>query len=211
MSYVHTFEAAEEFDPILEAEYLRRHGDHIRQVIVIGDGAKWIWNQADRLYPAATQIVDLYHAREHLTDLADHLAFITGDRDSWLAERRDELDAGDIDAILTAARTYPLTGIKAAELDTKLGYFETNAHRMRYARFRSLGLFVGSGAVEAACKSVIAQRVKHAGMRWNVHGANAIITLRCAHAAQPCDGRWDQLWPSTDSDHSGLTQGPRAI
>ena len=93
--------------------------------------------------------MDLFHAREHLHDLGKLLAFMLGDQHAtWVAGRSDELDDGDIEALLSAARAFPLTGAKAGELDTALGYFETNAPRMRYKHFRSLGLFVGSGAVE---------------------------------------------------------------
>jgi hypothetical protein len=92
--------------------------------------------------PEATAVVDLYHAREHLHELAKLLEFMLGDhRTEWLAERLTDLDNGDIGAIATAARAFPLTGVKAAALDTALGYFENNAHRMAYARFRSLGMF----------------------------------------------------------------------
>lgn len=75
-------------------------------------------------------------------------------------------------------------------MDKALGYFQTNAHRMRYAHFRQLGHFVGSGAVEAGCKAVVGQRLKQSGMRWNTHGATGIVTLRCQEAS----GRWDQIW-----------------
>ena len=85
--------------------------------------------------------------------------------DAWLAERITELDDGDIPALLSAARAFPLTGTKAQALDTALGYFDNNACRMQYAHFRSLGMFVGSGAVEAGCKAVVAQRLKLSGMR----------------------------------------------
>ena len=85
---------------------------------------------------------------------------------------------------------FPLTGIKAGELDTALGYFETNAPRMRYKHFRSCGLFVGSGAVEAGCKAVIGQRLKLSGMHWSMAGATGILTLRCQQAS----GRWEQIW-----------------
>ncbi len=82
-----------------------------------------------------------------------------------------------------AARAYPLAGVKKTELDTALGYFENNAPRMRYKWFRSRGLFVGSGAVEAGCKAVIGQRLKMSGMRWTVAGADAITALRCREAS----------------------------
>lgn len=147
------------------------------------DGAHWIWNLANQRFPAATQIVDLFHAREHLHELTEKLAFILPDPAAWYEERRADLDNGDVEAIITAARIYPLVGIKATERDKALAYFETNAHRMRYARFRRLGMFVGSGTVEAGCKAVIGQRLKLSGMRWSAPGATGIITLRCQKAS----------------------------
>jgi hypothetical protein len=191
-TYAATFGGKDTFAELVEAEYLRRGGEHFRQVVALGDGAAWIWTMAGALYPHATHIVDIYHAREHLHDLAAHLAFITPDPPQWLAGRLAELDAGNIEAIIAAARQYPLEGIKAEDLDRKLGYFEHNIHRMRYARFRELGMFTGSGAIEAACKQIIAQRAKQSGMHWTVEGAAGIIALRCQHAS----GRWDELWPS---------------
>ena len=192
-TYVTTFDGKDALARMVEAEYLRRGGDRFRQVVAIGDGAAWIWTMAGRLYPHATHITDIYHAREHLHDLAAHLAFITPDPARWLAERGDELDAGNIEAIIEAARHYPLAGVKADDLDRKLGYFERNAHRMRYARFRKLGMFTGSGAIEGGIKAIVVQRAKQSGMHWTVEGAADIIALRCQHAS----GRWDELWPSS--------------
>jgi len=189
-SYVATFDGRDTLAGLVEAEYLRRGGDHFRQVVALGDGAAWIWTMAEQLYPHATHIVDVCHAREHLHELAAHLAFITPDPPQWLHDRLDDLDAGNIEAIISAARQYPLQGIKADDLDKKLRYFEANAHRMQYARFKSLGMFTGSGAIEAACKQIVAQRAKQSGMHWTVSGAAGIIALRCQHAS----GRWDELW-----------------
>jgi hypothetical protein len=190
-SYIATFEPAHAFAGLVEAEGIRRGARHVRQVTILGDGATWIWGIASSKFPEATQIVDLFHAREHLHDLARVLEFILGDRkDDWLAARLEDLDYGDIDGICKAARACHLTGIKKDELDTALGYFENNAPRMRYHWFRSRGLFVGSGAVEAGCKSVIGQRLKLSGMHWTVEGANAIATLRCQQASRPEDRIW---------------------
>jgi hypothetical protein len=189
-SYVATFDGKDALAGLLEAEYLRRGGDHFRQVVALGDGAAWIWTMAGALYPHATHITDIYHAREHLHDLANHLAFITPDPAGWLEERSAELDAGNIGAIITAARQYPLTGVKASELATKIGYFEHNAHRMRYQHFRELGMFIGSGHIEAGCKAIVVQRAKQSGMHWTTSGAADIIALRTQHAS----GRWDELW-----------------
>lgn len=192
-SYVATFDGKDALAELVEAEYLRRGGEHFRQVVAVGDGAAWIWTMAGKLYPHATHITDIYHAREHLHDLAAHLAFIAPSPARWLEDRSAELDAGNIEAIIEAARQYPLAGVKAEDLDKKLGYFERNAHRMRYARFRKLGMFTGSGAIEGGIKAIVVQRAKQSGMHWTTGGAAAIITLRCQHAS----GRWDELWPAS--------------
>jgi hypothetical protein len=190
-SYLATFEPAAAFADLVEAEGIRRGAGHVRQLTILGDGAAWIWGIATAKFPEATQIVDLFHAREHLHDLARTLEFMLGDRkQDWLAARLDDLDYGDIDGICEAARVYPLTGTRKDELDTALGYFEHNAPRMRYKWFRSRGLFVGSGAVEAGCKAVIGQRLKLSGMHWTVAGADAIAALRCREASS----QWEQIW-----------------
>jgi hypothetical protein len=191
-SHVATFEPSAVFGGLVEAEGIRRGAGHVRQLTILGDGAAWIWTIAAAKFPEATQIVDLYHAREHLHDLARGLEFMLLDRkDDWLAARLEDLDYGDIDGICKAARAYPLTGVKKDELDTALGYFQNNAPRMRYHWFRSRGLFVGSGAVESSCKAVIGQRLKLSGMHWTVTGADAITTLRCQQASRPEDRIWN--------------------
>lgn len=191
-SYLATFAPASGFGTLMAGEARRRGAGHVRQMVILGDGAHWIWNLATAHFPQATAIAGLYHARQHLHDLGKHLAFMLGDHHAgWVAERLDDLDNGDIDAIISAARVFPLAGVKAEELDTALGYFGTNAHRMRYKHFRSLGMFVGSGAVEAGCRAVIGQRLKLSGMHWSVPGATGILTLRCQEAS----GRWEEIWP----------------
>jgi hypothetical protein len=142
-SYLATFEPAQRFGQLMEAEARRRGAAHIRQLVVLGDGAVWIWNLAARHFPA----------------------------------------------LLTAGRDLKLIGSLGRQRDTALGYFETNAHRMHYARFRTLGMFVGSGTVEAACRT-IGQRLKLSGMRWDIPGATGIATPRCQEAS----GRWEQGW-----------------
>jgi hypothetical protein len=192
-SVITTFEPAAAFGNLVKAEGIRRGADHVRQFTILGDGAPWIWNIATAKFPEATQVVDLFHAREHVHDLARKLEFMLLDRkDEWLAARLEDLDYGYIEGICRASRAYPLEGVKKAEVETALGYFETNAPRMRYHWFRQCGLFVGSGAVEATCKTVIGQRLKQSGMHWSVKGADAIAALRCQHASQP----ENQIWPA---------------
>ena len=200
-TYVATFDGKDALAGLVQAEYLRRGGEHFRQVVAIGDGAAWIWTMAGKLYPHATHIVDIYHAREHLHDLAAHLAFITPDPAQWLQDRNADLDAGNISAIIGAARCYPLDGIKASDLDKKLGYFERNAHRMRYQHFRDLGMFTGSGAIEGGINAIVVQHAKQSGMHWTVDGAADILALRCQHAS----GRWnDFVAPRAPGPDPGL-------
>jgi hypothetical protein len=196
-SYIATFEPAATFGDLVKAEGIRRGAEHVRQLTIIGDGAAWIWGIATSKFPEATQIVDLYHAREHLHSLARSLEFMLGDRkDEWLAARLEDLDYGYIDGIAAAVRQYPLEGIKKNEAEKELGYFLNNAPRMRYHWFRQCGLFVGSGVVEAGCKTVIGQRLKQSGMHWTVSGADSITALRCAEASSQweaiCNDRHNQ-------------------
>ena len=199
-SYTFTFDGKDALADLVKAEYLRRGGEHHRQVVALGDGAAWIWTMAGDLYPHATHIVDIYHAREHLTDLAAHLAFITPDPAQWLDDRSAEPGAGDIDAIIEAATAYPLAGVRATDLERKLGYFRNNARRIRYQHFRDLGMFIGSGAIEGGIKAIVVQRAKQSGMHWTTEGAADIIALRCQHAS----GRWDELWPASANAPAGL-------
>jgi hypothetical protein len=189
-SVIATFQPAAEFADLVKAEGIRRGADHVRQFTVIGDGAAWIWGIATAKFPGATQIVDLYHAREHLHALTRSLEFMLLDRrDKWLAARLEDLDYGYIDGIEAAVREYPLQGVKKNEVEKELGYFLNNAPRMRYHWFRQCGLFVGSGVVEASCKTVIGQRLKQSGMHWTVGGADSITALRCREASST----WEAL------------------
>ena len=189
-SYIASFETASVFADLVKAEGIRRGADHARQLTFIGDGAAWIWNLVTGKFPEATQIVDLYHAREHLHSLARCLEFMLNDRyGEWLKARMEDLDYGYIDGIEAAVREFPLEGAKKTEADKELGYFLNNAPRMRYKWFRQCGLFVGSGVVEAGCKSIVGQRLKLAGMHWTVSGADSIIALRCREASS----QWEAI------------------
>jgi hypothetical protein len=202
-SYLAGFAPVAEFATQVHAEARRRGADHIRQLVVLGDGAPWIWNLATAILPEATPIVDLYHARQHLYALAAGLVGVLGDQHPhWLAARLVELDAGDIETLVAETdRLHPqLPDDTARETAKALAYFKTNAHRMRYAYFREHAMFVGSGAVEAGCKAVIGQRLKLSGMRWNIPGATGILTLRCQQASD----RWDQIWPQPHNQTAAL-------
>jgi hypothetical protein len=183
-SYIASFETASVFADLVKAEGIRRGAEHARQLTIIGDGAAWIWNLAAATFPEATCIAGLFHAREHLHALARSLEFMLLDHyDEWLAARLEDLDYGCIDDIEAAVRAFPLDGIKKDETDKELGYFLNNAPRMRYQWFRSRGLFVGSGVIEAGCKTIVGARLKQSGMHWTESGADSIIALRCREAS----------------------------
>ena len=158
-------------------EARRRGFDTAARRVVIGDGAEWIWNLAAEQFPGAIEIVDIYHAKGHLCDVAKAIYGAGTDLAAqWGKDRRDELDAGRFDAILTALRAHRETCEEARKC---IDYLTRNRHRMRYPEFRAWGLCVSSGVVEAGCKLAIGARLKRAGMHWTVAGANAIIALRC--------------------------------
>ncbi len=191
-SYVGALETAEPFGWRIYAEAVRRGLRRAELVIVLGDGAPWIWGIAEEHFPGAIHIVDLYHAREHLANLAKMVyGSEAGVVQGWIAARYAELDAGKVETLVgTLKRLRPRDRSAQEGLRKEIAYFQTNAERMRYGQFRRQGLFVGSGVVEAGCKTIIGLRLKQSGMRWTVRGANAIIALRCTELS----GRGEEFW-----------------
>ncbi len=190
-SYVATMRPVADFGPVLYAEAQRRGCDQAQQLVVLGDGAPWIWNLAQEQFPRAILITDLYHSIQHLSQLAQ-VAMPADDEAAhqWHAGRLAELENGDIGALLEAALQVDAGPAQRREIDKACNYFRVNRERMHYADYRRMGLFVGSGNVEAGCKSVVAQRLKLSGMRWRIGGATAIIALRCLDASN----RWEEIW-----------------
>ena len=195
-TYVGAIETAEEFGFRIYTEAWRRGWEWASVKVVIGDGAVWIWNIADQHFPGAIQIVDLYHAREHLWKIAALLhPSDSAAKKLWMTPMKDLLDGGEIEPLVvrlreTAAEHAVVQPALAEEILKEAEYFETNAERMRYPTFRAKGLFVGSGVIEAGCKAVIGSRLKRSGMFWTVRGANAIIALRCCRF----NGRFEDYW-----------------
>lgn len=193
-SYVAAIETAEEFGLRIYSEAWRRGWSRAKKKALIGDGAVWIWNLADQHFPGAIQIVDLYHARQHLWEVSAKL-FPTDEqtRKRWTACRLKQLEAGKIEALVKAlGELRPQSPDIAKLVSNEADYFRRNAERMRYPSFRAQGLFVGSGVVEAGCKEVIGSRLKRSGMFWTVRGANAIIALRCCRL----NGLFEDYWES---------------
>jgi hypothetical protein len=155
---------------------------------VIGDGAAWIWKIAHELFPRAIQIVDKFHAKQRLSQLAGAL-YGPGSEPArkWSERRHRELDLGRFDDLLRAVRRH---SDRCDEAPKCFQYLHRNRERMAYPKFEEEGLCVGSGVVEAGCKVVVATRLKRAGMRWAVAGSNAIIALRCSKLS----GRFQDFW-----------------
>jgi hypothetical protein len=191
-TYTGAIESAEPFGRRLYAEVFERGWDRAIKKVVLGDGAEWIWNIADQHFAGAIQIVDIWHAREHLWDLAAQL-FPSDEkqRKRWATKLVRKLNRGRVENVISELRSFPT---HKAELRNALriqaDYFERNRNRMRYPNFRQQGLFIGSGVIEAGCRTVIGSRLKQSGMFWTVRGANAIIALRCNRLS----GKFEDYW-----------------
>jgi hypothetical protein len=169
-------------------EAQRRRFPQAVRGVVLGDGASWIWNVVAELFPGATQIVDRFHAKQHLSDLSKALYGPTQSRACrWAKRRQEELDSGKFRSLLAAIRRQVA---RSEEARRCLHYFKTNRERMRYPEFQAQGLCTSSGVVEAGCKLAIGTRLKRAGMHWTVRGSNAIIALRCSKLS----GRFQDFW-----------------
>jgi hypothetical protein len=191
-SYVGAIESCEEFGRRLYAEAWRRGWARAGKKVVLGDGSDWIWNQAALHFPDAIHIVDLYHSREHLGSLATKLyPQDEPARMRWIMVEKDRLDEGKIEDLVASLRSLEASHSDLAkDIATEANYFEGNKERMRYAEFRKQRLFVGSGVVEAGCKTVIG-RLKRSGMFWTVRGGNAIIALRCCQLSGTFEDYWE--------------------
>ncbi len=192
-TYTGAIENAEQFGKRLYVEAWKRGWSRAEQKVVIGDGAEWIWNLAREHFPNAIEIVDLFHARQHVWDLARLLyPDDTKRRNAWIGlHQKRWLDKGKIATLVASLRDIQTADADLArKVRNEADYFATNAVRMNYPKFRKKHLFVGSGVIEAGCKTVVGHRLKQSGMFWTVHGANAILALRCTHL----NGRFENYW-----------------
>ena len=199
-TYIADIICASEFGTLLRAEALRRGIAKAKTVVFLGDGAVWIWKLARINFPKAVCILDYYHACEHLTLLASALY----GEGSTLAKKRyrqwrQALLKDKITQIIAQAKADLPARAQARKLAKKqIAYFERNRSRMWYQTFRQAGYFIGSGVVEAGCKTVVGQRLKLSGMLWSRKGACHLLTVRCALLS----GWFDDFW----KPHSSAAQ-----
>lgn len=191
-TYVGAIETAEEFGKRIYLEAWNRGWPRAETKVFMGDGSEWIWNIADQHFPGAIQIVDLFHARQHLWDLARKLfPNQEAEQRRWMMVHQDLLDEGKVEALVAALRAIDSSNPELVEkIRIEARDFENNTERMRYPKFRAQHLFVGTGVIEAGCKALIGSRCKQSGMFWTVRGANAILALRCCQF----NGRFEDYW-----------------
>lgn len=172
-----------------------RLGAAHRVVVVLGDGAPWIWHLAETVFPQRVEILDWYHADEHLSAVARGLyGEGTEKAATWRATQLDRLATDRIADVIDGLRflgRHQRSATKRRLVDDLARYLTTNRERMRYQTFRAAGYPIGSGAVESAVSHVVQQRMKRVGMRWRAAGADAMLALRSIYRST---GAWDRFW-----------------
>jgi hypothetical protein len=180
--YTATLAGVEAFAPLI-ATLAHQRGQHwARELIVLGDGAAWIWRLVAAQFAGAIEIVDFYHACQHLAGLAEaQFGRGTAAAKAWVEARKEELLGDRLGAVLAAIGAWEPEHRDGEKLRQKeYAYFAGNAERMRYGTFRQKGYQIASGVIESACKHVVASRVDQAGMHWRQETAEALICLRAA-------------------------------
>lgn len=194
--YAVRFESAAEFVAFVWALACRCGLEHAPRVVLLGDGAEWIWKHIGGLLKEAVCIVDWYHALEHVWTCGRQLyGEGTPATRAWVEPIEALLWEGQVRAILDRLRQQrdrTRSRTQRAALDALRTYLLNQDDRLAYDRFRAAGLDIGSGRVEAACKHVVALRMKRSGMRWSKSGSQAVLSLR----ATWLNGDWDRLWKS---------------
>ncbi len=195
-SYVGTYRGCRDIAVLLRQEAVRRGLGRAQQVVCLGDGAAWIWNNFEATFPGAVQILDYYHASEYVVDIA---TLIHGD-DKEDAEAlhtrwRRSMKESSPDALVAEAQglldAHPGWGEeRRTAIQSKISYLQSHAGRTRYGEYRARGYFIGSGVIEAGCKTVVGGRLKQSGMFWSETGAQNILGLRCLVLGPHFDAAW---------------------
>lgn len=151
-------------------------------LVFLSDGALWIKNWIGENYPKATQILDFYHVKEHLARFAESAQIEATKRRGWLEEQAERLLNGDLEQVLQSILAYTLPLPKArAQQENLVNYLLDNEYRMQYQVYLENGLFIGSGAIEAAHRTLVQCRLKQSGQRWSIRGAQNMLNLRVTY------------------------------
>jgi hypothetical protein len=190
-SYVSSFDAVDDFGLWLRREALRRGMNGAQKTVLLIDGASGLEKLGKDYFPGCLQIVDFYHGLEHLEEVLK-LLWEKADpeykkhRGRWIKS----LLKDGVERVIARARAIAANRPNAREVEKALGYFERNKERMRYGSFRGQGLFIGSGVIEAGCKTVVGSRCKQSGMFWSTPGAEHVLAFRCIHQSRRIEGFW---------------------
>jgi hypothetical protein len=198
-TYVSSFKSIDDFGPLLRQEAMGRGMGSVGKVVVLIDGAAGLENMGRLCFKDCLQIVDFYHALEH----AGHVL------EAWLGKAHPDyqkrlrawarrLLKDKVQRLIQETRRHSAGTPQAAAVEQALGYFVRNVSRMQYGTYRAAGLFIGSGVVEAGCKTVIGARCKQSGMFWSKSGAENILALRCIHSSR----RLEDFWKSRLNEHA---------
>lgn len=189
-THVASFDESVDFGALIKQEASLRGMAYARKVVVLGDGAVWIWEVARIYFPGVIEILDLYHAFEHVTELSQLLYPTEKDAKRKAALWKTWLKKDKVDQLIRVARVAASVSGNQEEVLKAIQYFQTNRDRMLYASFKKHGYFVGSGVIEAGCKMVVGQRTKQSGMFWHVVGAQNVLSVRCAILGRLYDNFW---------------------
>ena len=199
-TYVSTLKPMQDFGPLLRQEAIRRGLALALQVVLLIDGAEGLATMGRLCFPTAIQIVDFYHALEHAGRV---LVALLGSKEhpeykTRLGRWARQLLKDKVEQLIAAARRECAGTSRAPAVEQELGYFVRKVDRMQDGTFRSKGFFIGSGVIEAGCKTIIGARCKQSGMHWGEPGAENILALRCIHASR----RLDQFWKERLNAHA---------
>jgi len=195
-SYVGTFEGCREMEVLLRQEAMRRGLGRAQKVVFLGDGAAWIWNNCGSAFPNAVQILDYYHASEYVVEMAQAVHKDDEQKAEALHQRwRKGMKESSPKNLIAEARglldghpEWPES--RRGLIEDKISYLESHAARTDYGEYRAKGYFIGSGVIEAGCKTVVGGRLKQSGMFWSKQGAENILDMRCLFLGSDFERVW---------------------
>jgi hypothetical protein len=179
-------------EPFLEQ--LRQSIDNRKfdKMVFVGDGAKWIWNWVEDTFTQSTQILDFFHAMEHISDHSKIFFQEEQTRKDWVELQQTRLLSDQVKEVLDELETELVIGqskVAQESLSNLKTYINENQNRMLYKTYKKQGLEIGSGAIESAHRTIIQQRAKLSGQRWTMEGVQSILSLRATYHS----GRWEEL------------------